>query len=823
MGSIVDPHLQQLVLDRLAADDDLEAAAADLILAACEGPAALEDAIAGQSPARPDTRLADGPEQEPAGAYLKSIAVERFRGIGTPAQLPLSPGPGLTLIVGRNGSGKSSFAEGLELLLTGANLRWETRTKVWREGWQNLHHHGPTTLAAELYVDGEPGSLRVTRKWTPGSDVTAANECAVVRGDGTPTTLAELGWDVALSRYRPFLSYAELGEMFDELATMYDALAAILGLGEVDALAESLRAARLDRDRAVKEFKASREGFLARLDVCADERAAAAGRALRERTPDFDSLELALEGLVEGADPTGELERLRRLARLAPPEDTRVEDAIVGLEESALRLDELGATDGARDAGVADLLEAALRHRADHDDPDCPVCGTANVLDAAWQARAKLEIQGRRARAQDYEGARNQAAEAQRTLDLLAGALDAETAAEVADELGIDPGEIVGNWGRWQAAVKNANGHDVAPLRSAYAEMAAGVTALADLARAEIERRDDVWRPIAADIRAYLPQAVAAILGQQQLPHLKSAEKWVREAAAALQAERLAPIADTAKANWDELRQESNVSLDGFHLQKAGNVRRAEVAVSVDGSDASAFGVMSQGELHSLAVSVFLPRAGFRESPFRFMVIDDPVQSMDPAKVDGLARVLAGAASDRQVIVFTHDERLPEATRRLGLNATVLEVTRRPESVVDVRVALDPVERYVDDARALVRSEDVPAQVVERVVPGFCRHALEAACVQAIRRRRLGAGSSHAEVEEALRRCTTLTTFLALALFDDETKGSQVLTSINNRFGGRAGDAVKLANKGVHEVVSGDLRDLVSNSAVLARKLAELA
>lgn len=818
----MDPHLQQLVLDRLAANDELDDAATDLVLAACDGPAALEDAIGGQSPERPERFQADEPEPEPAGAYLKSVAVQGFRGIGPPARLELSPGPGLTLIVGRNGSGKSSFAEGLEILLTGANLRWEARTKVWREGWQNLHYNGPTTLSAELHVDGQPGFLRVTRTWPPGSDVTAANDCAAVRGDGTPTTLAELGWDLALSRYRPFLSYAELGEMFDELATMYDALAAILGLGEVDALADSLRAARLDRERAFKQFKVLRDGFLDRLDLCADERAAAAARALRAKALDFDALELALEGLVEGADPTGELERLRGLARLAPPEAVRAEDAIAGLEESTLRLDEPAATDAARDASVADLLDAALRHRADHDDPDCPVCGSANVLDAAWRTTAIEEVQKRRGRARDYEAARNEVTAAQQSLASLAGTLDPDATAQVASELGIDPGKIVDRWNRWQEALRNADGHDVAPLRRAYSEMAAGVTALADLAGIEVERRDDAWRPIAADVRAYLPEARAVIAGQQQLPNLKSAEKWVREAAATLQAERLAPIADAAKANWDQLKQESNVSLDGFHLQKSGNVRRAEVAVSVDGSGASAFGVMSQGELHSLAVSVFLPRAGLRDSPFRFMVIDDPVQSMDPAKVDGLARVLAAAATDRQVIVFTHDERLPEATRRLSLDAAVLEVTRRAASVVEVRVALDPVERYIDDARALSRSEDVPAQVVERVVPGFCRHALEAACMQTIRRRRLAAGSSHAEVEDALRRCTTLTTFLALALFDDETKGSQVLTSINNRFGGRAGDTVKLANKGVHEVVSGDLRDLVSNSAILARKLAEL-
>jgi hypothetical protein len=444
-------------------------------------------------------------------------------------------------------------------------------------------------------------------------------------------------------------------------------------------------------------------------------------------------------------------------------------------------------------------------------------------LNAAWNARVVAEVRRLRERAKDYEAARNQAAAASRSLQRLEGTIDADLARRTAQEFGIDPGALVDRCARWREVLRDADGHCAPSLRRAHSEMSAAVTAVVELARAEVERRDDAWRPIAADLRAFVPEAEEAVAGEAMVRLLKTAETWVRGASASLQAERVAPIADAAKANWNVLRQGSNVSLDALQLQRSGTVRRADVSVSVDGSAASAFGVMSQGELHALAVSVFLPRAAFSESPFRFMVIDDPVQSMDPAKVDGLARVLASAAADRQVIVFTHDERLPEATRRLGLDATVFEVTRRPESVVEIRPALDPVERYLDDARALVRSEDVPAEVVERVVPGFCRHALEAACIQAVRRRRLIAGRSHAEVEDSLGRCTTLTTFLALALFDDEAKGSQVLASVNNRFGRRAGDAVKLVNKGVHDVVSGDLRDLVSSSAVLARKLTELS
>jgi DNA repair exonuclease SbcCD ATPase subunit len=85
-------------------------------------------------------------------------------------------------------------------------------------------------------------------------------------------------------------------------------------------------------------------------------------------------------------------------------------------------------------------------------------------------------------------------------------------------------------------------------------------------------------------------------------------------------------------------------------------------------------------------LSLFIPRATLPESPFRFIVIDDPVQSMDPARVDGLARVLQAAGKDRQVIVFTHDERLREAIRRLAIDATVIEVTRRQGSIVEARL-----------------------------------------------------------------------------------------------------------------------------------------
>ncbi len=340
--------LHTLLITRLR---ELEPAAAQVVERECGAPRAPSEALP---------------------VWLRSIEVEGFRGIGPPATLRLAPEPGLTVVAGGNGSGKSSFAEALELLMTGEVRRWTKRPKAWTDAWQCLHHPGPTRLAADLETGG--GVTTLSRSWARGSGYDAV-------------TAPDHAWSAALDAFRPFLSYAELATMLDTLTSLYDALSPVLGLGDLD-------------------------------DV------------------------------------------LRR---------------------------------------------------------------------------------GRAAR------------------------------------------------------------------------------------------------------RA---------------------------------------IADRAIANWRELRQGSSVDLREITLRKAGRNGRADFGVCADGALANALGVMSQGELLALSLSVFLPRMGLDESPFRFAVIDDPVQAMDASTVEGLARVLQQAAATRQIVVFTHDDRLPEAIRRLRLEAEIVRVQRRRRSNV---------------------------------------------------------------------------------------------------------------------------------------------
>jgi hypothetical protein len=241
--------------------------------------------------------------------------------------------------------------------------------------------------------------------------------------------------------------------------------------------------------------------------------------------------------------------------------------------------------------------------------------------------------------------------------------------------------------------------------------------------------------------------------------------------------------------------------------------------VRIDGVDGgTALGVMSQGELHALGLSLFLPRATVDQSPFRFVLIDDPVQAMDPAKVDGLARVLADVATIRQVVVFTHDDRLADAVRRLATPATIWEVVRGERSTVEMRRSDDPVSRYLDDARAMALTAGLPPDIRSELVASCCRSAVEAACHAKIRAVRLAAGRTHAEVEAALSASTTTSKKATLAVFDDPGRGSDLLGRIKAA-GPEAVDAFQKCKKGAHKGLTGDLRPFVRDVEKLAEWL----
>src|SRR3954471_10740222 len=248
---------------------------------------------------------------ESPGAYLATISVEGFRGVGPVAALTLRPGPGLTLVVGRNGSGKSSFAEGVEYLLTGQNYRWEDRPKVWVAGWRNLHHNR-VVLKADLLVEGK-GNVSVSRTWTSGD--LSGNDVTCVGPGKKAQSLEALGWADALVTFRPFLSYNELGSLLEEgPSKLYDALSKVLGLEDLVAVQARLAAARKARQELVEAASEGADEIRALLDgveAGGDDRIEKARSALKTSAWDLTTLKkLAQNG--ESAEAS-KIDFLRRL------------------------------------------------------------------------------------------------------------------------------------------------------------------------------------------------------------------------------------------------------------------------------------------------------------------------------------------------------------------------------------------------------------------------------------------------------------------------------------------------------------------------------
>ena len=261
----------------------------------------------------------------------------------------------------------------------------------------------------------------------------------------------------------------------------------------------------------------------------------------------------------------------------------------------------------------------------------------------------------------------------------------------------------------------------------------------------------------------------------------------------------LAAFAQRVNENWSTIRHASAIEFRGVSLRShytsrpqrasrvrgkaryayyVGNSRSTHVSLNLglDDSDNLERGIFSQGELQTLGLSMFLPTMTQPTSPFSFAVIDDPVQVMDQYAVAGLAQVLDKYAKELQLIVFTHDERLPLALRRADIDHTLIDIQRSEESVVKCEVLYDPVTQRLRDAREEARRPESDNWMGRRQdVADQCRRAIEAACTRAVVRRRIQEGQPAVDIFEEIDRLkedskSSMRGLLALAIWGEEGK-----------------------------------------------------
>src|SRR5262249_10561010 len=157
-----------------------------------------------------------------------------------------------------------------------------------------------------------------------------------------------------------------------------------------------------------------------------------------------------------------------------------------------------------------------------HASRDCPVCGTSSALGPTWSDTTRQEINNLRTVAAASDRAHASADAARKQAHGLIAPVP--KLLEQLLEVGLEGlGDAREAWQTWASGTSITDLSTLAEhLHAHYSAFSAAVDRLKKAAAAEIRRREDRWRPMAAAIAAWLPGAKAATRGAADLPLLKS-------------------------------------------------------------------------------------------------------------------------------------------------------------------------------------------------------------------------------------------------------------------------------------------------------------
>ena len=761
--------------------------ARNLVLAAIAGTEQVQAVLGGNI--LESTPHVDEHGDPDARLFLSSITVEGFRGIGKALTIELGCGPGLTVVQGANGVGKSSVAEGLELLFTDRLKRWDVKTrKDWRQSWRNLHHTEKAVVETRVRESGSSEQIVFRRTWLPDETSVEQGRTEIVRPANGGHEFTEQAWIETLRTWTPFVSPAAVQNTIDQPSEAYDVLCTTLGLDTLANARKRLTDARKPLREESNRLAEHKSRIIARLQGSADDRARTCLDAFQTDTADLRALQQIVDA-VAAAEPDSTA-ALRSIVALTLPDADAIADRLADLATAKLSCAEFVGTDLERKRVTREILERALAFHEDHGDSPCPVCRSA-PLDSAWRENTVRAIAQLNEEVRAIDDARDEfdsAVEAALALGESAASLT------VPELTGFSATQMKAAQSDWMDAPPRSDPEAVsAHVEAKIGDLLAAASEVQSAASDHLATAETDWWPIALELQSWLANALKVDEGKPRVEALQAAEAWLKKFESDLISERFKPISADVQATFEQIKGLSNVDLGQPRLSGSGSKRNLALPASIAGRPTLAQALMSQGELAALGLSLFLSRLVQPTCPVGFAIIDDPLQSMDRSKTDGFAQALAKAARSRQLIVFTHDGRLAEAAHRLRLDATVLEMRRTSDSEVFMEQVADATTRYMEEARSLLESSHLSSDVRWRTVPNLLRSAVEAAAASAVMRTRIAQGVPHADAEEALVTAQTTKAKLAQAFGLDKKKQAD-LDEVLRRIDGNIPDVVNALN-----------------------------
>lgn len=665
------------------------------------------------------TQLLDGlaPPATVGGApvgrdwFLADLTVRGHAGIGTvPIRLGLVPAPGITVITASNGAGKTSIAHAARQVLT------DRKTS------------GDEILPDNLTGAGRQIDIGI---------VSGGRTAVLARRDAT-TTWTERGrseplpdwWTTAFERHVPVLLYPEVAGAIAHPKGLHDVLKSALDLDVLTRLQADVKVIRGEANEAERAVAAAR-ALVPDLGRAAEIAEAIGG----VRSPDADQRNRIYAALA--ADPLGQEQSPVLPAIEDAPAD--LVDAVAAARTAAA--DVVEGTHAVRDALLqlsADGNDALASARASD---TCPAC-SASGRDWATFARSYADQLSAVLRASDS---------AQTRVEGLLAVLR-EVVPRLPQEVG-DPAEqewdqLREDWSDVRARCRaiRSGKSGVEEIRALLADLKKLIgrrNTLADRLdrerrttdghRAQVVQRVSDWLLIVEKNEA----AVAAKAPANSLDQWLDAQiKGTREAL-------FAPIAAGAVTLWQQLNPDSDLDVRSFKIAggaKFGQVRSDVRAGAIAVPDDDALSVLSTGQRNALSLAVYFPRAARDISPFRFLVLDDPIQAFDGSRVRLLAKHLSDLSDRYQIIVLTHDERLWQEVRGVHPGARRIHLERSTIDgvpVVQVKEATSPGALLLADLATTLSAYRLGAPLQEPAVTALtlscCRQALDAEVTTQIR------------------------------------------------------------------------------------------
>ena len=652
--------------------------------------------------------------------YLAEVTVQGHIGIGnSPLSLAIPPTNGVTIVSARNGVGKTSVADALRHVLSGGQAR------SYELAEDNIHC-ADVAITATL-----TNGTRSTQAFCGRDRVVRWREQDGQEGD------VPAEWIAAFERYRPVLLHPEISPVIEKPGELHEFLKGVLELTALEQLLYDLDQIRKQGQSVTKELRTVYDQAVRAAPDLSDEVLLAALKAVGP-TPEklvADSIRSTLERRPSTAPERVELAETWSVDQSV---GSQVTDAINQLHASRT-----GVVRGAK--AVQNALESLLGEEGGHlahrrDQDVCPVCGTQG---AGWVAIATAEATRLRDLLAEQSAAEKAVAQVLILLrDCLPGRLT-EQARMVLTRL-VDPevSERIALWDRLSSDQEalSADTATAAHVEAMLADSEALVAWYRGVRSEIVDSHDESTGRRAIARNSALEWLDALEADRATLIRAELADQLSQKVTGWIKSTRddiFDPIGKQIVEFFSALT--CDVDLEMIDISLGGGVRQAKkvnIGLAAEGTRLPAHvarptAVLSTGQRNALSLATYLPRATQPGSPYRFLVLDDPVHAFDSGRVRYLAGRLVALGDHYQIIVFSHDDRLWRELRASGAHATHLRLDRPPglRSEVRVKEITRPSRQLLDDARTVLDQESKAAIGTASARAAFtltmCRQAVD--------------------------------------------------------------------------------------------------